>query len=42
MGEEPATREEIEMCLKEARENYPDASDDEIWKIGAEIYERNR
>ena len=37
--EEGATEKEIELCLEEAYGLYPDASEDELWNIGAEIYE---
>lgn len=40
MKEQP-TDEEIELCLKEAHELCPEATDDELWIIGAEIFEAN-
>ena len=39
MSMEQATPYEIEVCIDEAREENPEATEDELWKIGARIYE---
>jgi len=36
-----ATEKEIELCLKEARRIYPEATELELWKIAIEIYQEN-
>lgn len=38
---EPATQEEIDLCIEEARRRNPEATEDELWKTGAQIYEEN-
>ena len=36
-----ATEKEIELCLKEARRIYPEATELELWKLAAQIYQEN-
>ena len=38
---EPATQQEIDLCLEEARKEYPEANEDEFWEIAAQIYKEN-